>query len=433
MATGRIRSRAREASIKCTDTIPVQPGVGAPVSSTYTEPHWVYSHEHMTDNNNNWDRSDKSVWHWKSELVAAPGSPPPGRYYYPWGAYFDHATGGGDNPYCPPGLNAVSASGYLDWDPTVWGNKLPNFAGSDLFYQNLIDNATKAWTPIPKQMDLANSIFELGDTKSLATTFLSTAKRLALARGGIHTALGGRDILNMFSDNLLATQFGLRPMIKDIQDLAAAWYRIGTRLRWLQKTRGVKTTMVHTAHTGLTIPPPSNWQSNGDSPGTWVTADIQIDIVLRCKLNHTLENLDGIDGAIRAFSNYAGFTQPYKIVWNAIPLSFTVDWLFGVGNALERLQLPTFGGLWKLDNYLTTCKMHGLVSTWWKYNYPTNAIHRSSLWKVEKFHRFVGLPAIPYTLGDLSWLQQMLLGGLTWQRVKDLPAVVKILGDGSIT
>lgn len=276
-----------------------------------------------------------------------------------------------------------------------------------------VDSAHRSWEPISERFSLANDLLEWRETKSLftdlASKFKTSGEKLFRARNDWKNSSDGT--VNAF----LAYNFGVAPLVSDIQDLAAAYYRIKTRLRFLKDIKG-KLVTLHAANSFTT--------ADTAAPAGWGTIDWQVwegmqnasyRFVVGARLFSDLKGLDDASAYVRAFGAYAGFDKPLKIAWNAIPYSFLIDWCYNVGNLLESFRIPTFDGTWSIRDPWWSVKYVG------SYHYTTQipiapgarAAHTYFRYAVKAYARRLGLLETPTP--PWSTLQELLFGALAYQ------------------
>jgi len=293
------------------------------------------------------------------------------------------------------------------------------------FVSGFVKLAVKEWDePIKKSMDLGNSILEIGELKSLGSAFKELAFSLSSAKNLVKFGPGG--LVNLF----LEYNFGVRPLIQDAKDLLSSYETILKRLAYLRITRGREAkyhfTRVYPVYSGP--PDPATLLDPlGHYPFTIVEGTYRLSSTATVFQN--LEDLDGVDGYLRAFTAYGGLNNPIHIAWNAIPYSFVVDWFLHVGEHLEGLALPVFPGHgMEVRDIVTSAKQKWTAyeCLWESPGY--NGWHALSVYECERYWRFRGLPPDPdNNLSGLTPFQQLLAAALAWQRYVDPAALYESL------
>jgi hypothetical protein len=111
----------------------------------------------------------------------------------------------------------------------------------------------------------------------------------------------------------------------------------------------------------------------------------------KARVFHDLDFLDSFEGQVRAYMGSLGLTNPAKIVWNALPFSFIVDWFTGISDYLTGLLNLQQQADWLVDRFCSS------IVTESKYTHKvvdSNGAfvkHVGSL-KSRHYRRFVGLP-----------------------------------------
>ena len=128
------------------------------------------------------------------------------------------------------------------------------------------------------------------------------------------------------------------------------------------------------------------------------------------ELNTMLEVLGG-------YLDSLGFELNPRIIWDAIPFSFVIDWFFGVGNWLNRFKIDTVElPIQLVDGFLQYKETLNIEWTWLRANDGTYTSRpRSDVASYERtlFHRVPIYPDFA-SLTGLGWklptLNQALLG-----------------------
>lgn len=164
---------------------------------------------------------------------------------------------------------------------------------------------------------VGNIIAERAQTIKLIADIIKAVKNPLLA--------AKRANLKTISDNLLAFQFGIRPLLNDA-------YSAGTQLAKILDSEKSDRIMVYASSSG-------NCQSTSKTPtfssgfkiyDTFVEANYQAEVryVLEYKIsNAPLNQLQAL-----------GLVNPAEIAWEVMPWSFVVDWFLPLGNWLANLN-----------------------------------------------------------------------------------------------
>jgi hypothetical protein len=69
---------------------------------------------------------------------------------------------------------------------------------------------------------------------------------------------------------------------------------------------------------------------------------------------------------LKALSAAGGFNSPARVIWNAIPYSFIVDWFFHVGKLLDSLSIQPFGGEYTVSNINYSIKLEAAFDVYFR-------------------------------------------------------------------
>jgi hypothetical protein len=135
------------------------------------------------------------------------------------------------------------------------------------------------------------------------------------------------------------------------------------------------------------------------------------------------QNLEGLNDSLasyKAFAAAAGFNNPAKIVWNAIPYSFVLDWFFQFGKSLDFLSIQPFGGEYSLSNVGWSLKEAWQYEIWQKatQRYNSNPVKFLGSMLIKRYVRNPGFPmkSIFLTDGSLTPMQLALAAAMLHQR-----------------
>lgn len=253
--------------------------------------------------------------------------------------------------------------------------------------------------PLSSSLSLANYLIELRDLKR---TFSFLKDRLDKAISG----------------GFLSYNFGLKPFIDDSIALAQSFGKLLARLEYLRKNNGVpiKITAFRSftrPGTPLTLPPFNSTAAGTTSwKQTW-TKETTLTVQCWAIIVYDTSALQGYGGLMRAIASFYGFDKPASVAWNAIPLSFVVDWFTNLGSVFDSLtivpELPRKvlrAGYWTKSEGVTYVS-GGHVSDISR----SNLTFATRKWKI--YDRYPGMLPVGVTylngLSDLS-VKQMALG-----------------------
>jgi len=198
-----------------------------------------------------------------------------------------------------------------------------NFGSSHLGASGLtyMNAAFDRLRPDLTTLSVPNFLAEIDDVKSLFKLWkksTSLAKNLA----GAH----------------LNYKFGWKPTVGDIRAATQGVLRLKEKLAAFQaelgKTLQASTNCLKTSDAVL-----ATYRIPGSALVTYkATVTRRVDAFIAYK-PQPLAVMGSLDKAIRSYLDVLGFELNPRIIWDALPFTFVVDWFFGVGNLLERFKI----------------------------------------------------------------------------------------------
>lgn len=201
---------------------------------------------------------------------------------------------------------------------------------------------------IKAELSAINSIIELKDFKSLPRTInhvFDTANKFKL----IKSKLTLRDALRAKSDGYLQAKFNLLPLLADISGVKTAIVRVERQMNDLV-TRSRKVQNRHFVYNWTEYPDISNESSLGYF--AYPQVPFGYNQTTACAMHRDVRYASSVFHAqIQYTFTYTAYQREHalvlglldslginlnpQIIWNAIPWSFVVDWLLGVGRWLK--------------------------------------------------------------------------------------------------
>lgn len=258
---------------------------------------------------------------------------------------------------------------------------------------------------IPPVVSVPNMLLELPQTLNLWNDLKDPLLALLRDRGVRKRWRNG-------SNALLSQQFGLFPLISDIQALIQSKRTVHTELARL--TREQKSSSPFKKGIRLDSVDGSITLYSGGNTMRWssVTKSVEAQIY---GVRRTRRYLDCSDPAVvKAMARALyGWNRPLDTLWEATPFSFVADWFFPVGDYLHGLNQSVFANRFEIENLGWTAKarMTGTLETRFTTAYddpiwaPTAEVVSSA------FARGSGLPVSTF-MGDLTipGVKQAILG-----------------------
>jgi hypothetical protein len=228
------------------------------------------------------------------------------------------------------GANAHASAAHNIAISTAYGASQLNVPLVPVYYGNSQDDIDAVFMqlrPDLTKLSLPNFLLELDDVGKLFQLWkrkLSTAKNVA----GAH----------------LNYKFGWKPLMADIRAMADVLRNLIQRLEDFEKACGV----VQKSHAHIST---TSTAKQGSTPYLSVNTVNWSGTVSRTKSAGLIyrpepfQVIDGYDKMLRAYLDALGFELNPRILWDALPFTFVLDWFFGIGSWLERhkydaLELP---------------------------------------------------------------------------------------------
>jgi len=325
-----------------------------------------------------------------------------------------------DGWFSEPTIHVFDGTGWT-WQPNHWTQFPENTVGAldDVAVpSNVAGRAVRqlfdsALNVIPESVSIANFLWELREIKQL----IPKLKSLVTAPGQL----------------FLWWKFGAQPLIDDIKKMLNLVANVEDRLDHLRKINNRTVTIRHHASWnedlyGNTI---RVWDDGTHGP-IGPTSVVQLPVWVSGKLHlscqvRTALNLNGADVFLRAMVNALGLNNPAKIIWNAIPYSWLVDWFVDLDAFLDGLAIPMFEGTIDVvgaSHTVETKEMYGAYG----YTGPSELGHMPYPWMysaeaecfgntlIRGFRRRSGMPPGEVSFEGLSLTQQAILAALLQQQ-----------------
>lgn len=294
----------------------------------------------------------------------------PGRSYT---AYYEATFG-------DPGLPIGGLPG-LCVDMDEGGHFVP--APSNL--EELKQRSLRSMLPLIKsELSLVNSVLELRDFKTLPQTikrtvqvgsnilkYVSKIGRRVKGKPTLRNLLGS--MRTATADGYLQAQFNLLPLLSDISGIYTALSRTERRLNDLI-TRAGRHQVKHYNFTWeeytdssqlaseqvyaadyLQYPPYAYYNVRRNCRYTPTTFHAEI------RYNYVYSEYQVEHARILGLLDALGVNLNPAIIWNAIPWSFVVDWVIGVGRWLDQFKLPLMKPTINIQSYLWSVKRRRVI------------------------------------------------------------------------
>jgi hypothetical protein len=245
---------------------------------------------------------------------------------------------------------------------------------------------------IPQELSLPNFLIELRELGDLIPSIRKLRRTWNLvARGHLSVTLAWRPLIGD-----LTRMYNLLGVVKD-------------RLEELDAARGVLQYLYAKRKLDHGVLPTTHVQSAGRAGWVEITmTERYSEFIMKGELYADLDT-ESIGAVTRATLAALGFGNPLLVAWDALPLSFVVDYVIHAGRALRRaVKTRPLEGLWKIYNVSTSRRD---VVTWrvrHRYDGPNGLTYSQpeGFTQIVRYERFPGLPPKPanFYVADFSGL-----------------------------
>jgi len=244
--------------------------------------------------------------------------------------------------------------------------------------ESLIDRSLQTMLPkIRSELSLINSVIELKDFRGLFRSALSKITNFRRTfRGALNKPL--RQLVRSVPGGYLQYMFNLRPLISDISGIYRSVASVEKRLNDLVTREGrvrlqhfqcnlteddrirVETRKFWMGYTWA-YDPATGWYdgqfpiyTNVDNEQTIVTDPATFHAQIQYNYNYT--DYQREHARVLALLDALGVNFNAAIIWNAIPWSFVVDWVLGVGRYLDKNKVGLMDPQINILQYLWSVK-----------------------------------------------------------------------------
>lgn len=188
-----------------------------------------------------------------------------------------------------------------------------------------IDDSLSSLKPDLTQLSLPNFLLDIGDIKQLVELW-SLKRSLAKNVAGAH----------------LNYKFGWKPTLGDLQGMCSAIRDTLSTIAEFDKQSGnVHHSTRKFSKLSNTITGSFNYQGDVKQPCNWTLKE---ESFKRCSAAYRILPLPvtrDIKFMFKAYLDALGFELNPKIIWDAVPFTFVIDWFLGVGTWLDRHRIET--------------------------------------------------------------------------------------------
>jgi hypothetical protein len=278
-----------------------------------------------------------------------------------------------------------------------------------------VERSLRAMLPsVKSQVDSINSIRELKDFKSLPRTMAKVNDVLGRYGKFLNRKVFGKlplgRTLVAASDVYLQFKFNIMPLLRDISSSYEALNSVGKQVAKLVADadkpikRHFKCGLTENLGNGTTV-----LERTGHVDNFYYIGGVKyqrITAVTLSEFNATLEfsyKLDYSPDELRrrALLDYFGVRLNPQVIWNAIPWSFVVDWVAGVGQWSDQFGQRNVNPVLFIRRYCSSAHVRRRIRTLMRANYQS--IHEAgdvlvSTVEEDAYKRSAGIPSLYQTL-----------------------------------
>jgi hypothetical protein len=241
--------------------------------------------------------------------------------------------------------------------------------------------------------------------------------------GDLIPSLSG-DIGKDLSAGILGDEFGRKNFIQDVEHLSSLISIVQSKLQALRDTWGKEQRLVKRKVIESVRPEQIDEVFYEYRPGYgWRYSLVSYKATINCGCYrfHMLKDLDSTLSFIRAAFTDLGLGNPTQAIWDAIPLSFLINWFSNIGQVFDRQRIKhLFEGVWEIRHPCTSQKVEAVVRqtqenlSLGRFLMPDQVFPKGEI-RVERYVRTPGIPTlrIRSRILDLSQSQLGLLAALS--------------------
>lgn len=266
-------------------------------------------------------------------------------------------------PYwVPPTKNSISY--YRLRDSIVF----PQYTwGSNRYHDFCVEAIASLTQQVPDVLDVPHLLQDVISLRSLVKQvgmILRKLKKL-LSIAGLYRPSRSHQTLRQLvgegSNAYLLNEFGIKPLISELEGMFVSFKPALKRLEFLRQTQGSAFT-AHYSKVEQVILADQDWGlADGVCMGTshiWLRGlQGEIKYTATARVKNTLRGLDRCDAGLKTILAALGAQNLVVFLWDLVPFSFVIDWNYSLDAALKRyFTLSPFGGELKIIRSCTSLK-----------------------------------------------------------------------------
>lgn len=302
-----------------------------------------------------------------------------------------------------------SPTGSLRVNDDGYGEIFGDFLDTPRFKELCIRAFNKSITQIPAATSIINFGIEALEFKEIFKGLSRIPNRLkAKPTSRVRPRVSRnapKKVVDAASSTLLAWNFQWAPFISDIVKFMTSIERTTKRLEYLRVNRGKDTIQKYYSPDCYSHPSLNQVVRHLDK-GDWhiefVLSSYRCDFAATWNLFEDLQGLDDTWALLRGVMADLGINNPAKIIWNAIPFSFLLDWVAPWSSFLDRTAVQPFGGVWDVSTWTTSVHEIATVDMYVHPNFKGNP---RVLMQTIRIDRYTRLDFLPMSLGSIDFSQ----------------------------
>jgi len=231
----------------------------------------------------------------------------------------------------------------------------------------LVDKSLIAMLPgIRPSLSSVNSILELKDFKSLPKLLVQSRallRQIKSIRPKAKTTL--RLASKLVANGYLSKEFAVDPLIRDYESVKQALVTVQKELSKLLRDAGRVLDRHYARSLDETVYSDSDY-SHVDTTHTSLVGDIRFDrsvryrdrrFVATIRYSYKIPEMSKQLAIVNAFLDRFGINLNPAIIWNAIPFSFLIDWVVGVGQWLDQFKVRAIEPVCVIHDYCWSARI----------------------------------------------------------------------------
>lgn len=341
---------------------------------TSSPAHRGFVHTIKYDDSKRSKKSPKTTRYCDHTTVTTEGKYITEHYAEPSGAYYFKGTW-----YLSPGVALL--------EPIGLPNVSPYHSEALQFFKSGCTN---------QEVDLALDLWELGQVKSLLPNLKTTLTKFgkSLRKKSVKGTLKGS------ADLHLTYAFGIAPLVSSVNSLIGSFQDLQKKIAHLRKNSGKQVRVDFRKDLSSSLKPPNIVSvNNANEKVQTVVREYRAVYHAFAVITYDVSKLSDMELRLRVLAKQFGLDKPLTTLWNHLPWSFVIDWIFSVSRVLDSFQ-PTITLPYRFHDLGYSVKVERVDELILQRHYPLSGSGTNSV-KVRRT-RYVRHPGIPASYSSLS-------------------------------